>query len=112
MTENQSVMDQLGNDFLDDMKNNQEYLQRLRDQVQNVQIDDMTDEKTPISLFLLGPSRSGKSSLEHLITSSPIAKQGYESSVLDNAVFFTTNEAGIAEIDYLDELPAEYNDKF
>ena len=43
-------------------------------------------EGSPISLFILGPSRSGKTTMEHLVSALEGVKRGYENPSVDNAV--------------------------
>lgn len=60
----------------------------------------------PISLFILGPSRSGKTSLERLVASLDGVKAGYEVPIVENAVRRTFQAAAIPASNYLEELPA------
>jgi Flp pilus assembly protein TadD len=59
----------------------------------------------PISLFILGPSRSGKTSLERLVTSLDGVKAGCEVPIVENAVRRTFQAAAIPTTSYLEELP-------
>jgi tetratricopeptide (TPR) repeat protein len=59
----------------------------------------------PISLFILGPSRSGKTSLERLITALDRVKIGCEVPIVENAVRRTFQAAAIPTTGYLEELP-------
>lgn len=61
----------------------------------------------PVSLFILGPSRSGKSSLEHMLASLDGVKAGYESPVVENASRRTFQSAAIPAGGYLEDLPPE-----
>jgi tetratricopeptide (TPR) repeat protein len=45
-----------------------------------------SDQRVPVSLFILGPSRSGKTSLERLIAGLDGVKAGCESPLVDKAV--------------------------
>lgn len=62
--------------------------------------------ETPVSLFILGPSRSGKTSLERLIGSLDGVKAGYENPIIENAVRRTYQAAAMPASAYLEELPA------
>ena len=59
----------------------------------------------PISLFILGPSRSGKTSLERLVGSLFGVKAGYEAPIVENAIRRTCQMAAIPPVNSLDELP-------
>ncbi len=59
----------------------------------------------PISLFVLGPSRSGKTTTEFLISSIAGVKRGYENRILENAVRHTFQTAGLPTRDWIVELP-------
>lgn len=61
--------------------------------------------KGPISLFILGPSRSGKTSLERLLASLEGVKAGYEVPIVENALRRTFQAAAIPASSYLEELP-------
>jgi Flp pilus assembly protein TadD len=61
----------------------------------------------PISLFILGPSRSGKTSLERLISSWEGAKAGCEVPIVEKAVRRTFQAAAIPTSNYLEELPPQ-----
>ena len=50
------------------------------------EIDLDVQKNIPLSLFILGPSRSGKTSIEGLVGSLPGVKRGYENSITDNVV--------------------------
>jgi tetratricopeptide (TPR) repeat protein len=60
------------------------------------------------SLFILGPSRSGKTSLETLFGRLEGAKRGYENPSLDNAISRTFQNAGLLTQWSLDQLPPQF----
>lgn len=60
----------------------------------------------PVSLFILGPSRSGKTSLERLIGSLDGVKRGYEGPSVENAVRRAFQTAALPTSSYLEHLPA------
>jgi Flp pilus assembly protein TadD len=60
----------------------------------------------PISLFILGPSRSGKTSLERLVGSLGGVKAGCDSPIVEKAVRRTFQAAAMPASNYLEELPA------
>lgn len=59
----------------------------------------------PISLFILGPSRSGKTSLELLVGAWAGAKAGFEVPIVENAMRRTFHGAAIPTGNFLEELP-------
>jgi tetratricopeptide (TPR) repeat protein len=63
--------------------------------------------KEPISLFILGPSRSGKSSLEHLLGALDGVKAGCEAPIVENALRRTFQSAALPASRYLEDLPPE-----
>jgi len=65
--------------------------------------------KEPTStLFILGASRSGKTSLEALFGRLPGAKRGYENPALPNAISRTFQNAGLLTLWSLDHLPPQF----
>jgi tetratricopeptide (TPR) repeat protein len=68
--------------------------------------------ETPMSLFILGPSRSGKTSLERLIGSLDGVRTGYENPIVENAVRRTFQAAAIPASIYPEELPSYLHPAF
>lgn len=64
------------------------------------------------SLFIVGPSRSGKTSLERLVGSLPGCKRGYENPIVENAVRRTFMTAGYPTRSLLVQLPPGLGDMF
>jgi hypothetical protein len=64
-------------------------------------------EPQTISLFILGPSRSGKTTMESLVSSLHGVKRGYESAVMENAVRRTFQSAGLLTHRMFEALPAK-----
>ncbi len=67
------------------------------------------DSQTPISLFILGPSRAGKTSLESLFASIDGVKVGYENKIATSTATLASQRAGLLTVDLLANLPAELN---
>jgi len=61
----------------------------------------------PVSLFILGPSRSGKTTLEHLVSSLDGTKAGGELPIVEKAVRRTFQAAAIPGGGRLEDLPAQ-----
>jgi len=66
----------------------------------------------PISLFILGPSRSGKTTMERLISHLDGVKRGYENRIVETAVRRTSQLCGLLTIDSLNSLPSGLDEKF
>jgi tetratricopeptide (TPR) repeat protein len=62
-------------------------------------------ETQTISLFILGPSRSGKTTMEALVGSLENVKRGHESPAMENAVRRTFQSAGLLTHRMFDVLP-------
>jgi hypothetical protein len=59
-----------------------------------------------ISLFILGPSRSGKTSMETLVSTLEGVKRGYENPIVENAIRRTFQGAGLLTAGMFEVLPA------
>ncbi len=59
----------------------------------------------PVSLFIIGPSRAGKSTLERLVSSMKGVKPGYESEIVQAAANVTSNSSGLMALEYPGQLP-------
>ena len=66
----------------------------------------------PISLFIVGPSRSGKTSLELLVGSLAGVKRGYECPIVENAVRRSFQTGGLPTMESLIDLPPPLSDLF
>jgi tetratricopeptide (TPR) repeat protein len=66
------------------------------------------DEKQPISLFILGPSRSGKTTIEGLVARLNGVVRGYESPSVENAISRAYQSAGLLTAWTLDHLPTQF----
>jgi hypothetical protein len=60
---------------------------------------------SPISLFILGPSRSGKTTMEMLVGTLDGVRRGYESPSVENAVQRTFQSAGLLTSKLFEVLP-------
>ena len=61
----------------------------------------------PISLFILGPSRSGKTSLEELVATLDGVKRGYENPCVDASIRHTFQDAGLLTNRFFEVLPPQ-----
>jgi tetratricopeptide (TPR) repeat protein len=67
----------------------------------------LDDGQFPISLFILGPSRSGKTSMEALVATIDGVKRGYENPIVDNAIRRTFQTAGLLTSAFFEMLPPQ-----
>ena len=68
---------------------------------------DASDDDTPTTLFILGPSRSGKTSMEALVARLDGVKRGYENRCVDTAIRQTFQGAGLLTNRYFEVLPPQ-----
>jgi tetratricopeptide (TPR) repeat protein len=59
----------------------------------------------PMSLFILGPSRSGKTTMETLVGTLVGVKRGYENPIVENAIRRTFQGAGLLTASMFEVLP-------
>jgi tetratricopeptide (TPR) repeat protein len=64
------------------------------------------DGPQPISLFILGPSRAGKTTMEMLVSNLAGIKRGYENPIVENAVRRTFQASVLPPDSMLSRLPA------
>lgn len=72
----------------------------------------VSSEEHPFSLFIVGPSRSGKTSLERLVGSVAGVKRGYENPIVENAVRRAFKTAGFPTRSLLVQLPPAFSEMF
>lgn len=65
------------------------------------------DDDKPISLFILGPSRSGKTTMEQLVATLDDVKRGYENPSVDRAIRRTFQTAGLLASNFFEVLPPQ-----
>lgn len=63
------------------------------------------DESHPVSLFILGASRTGKTTAERLIGAHDAVRRGYENPIIGNTVKRTCSDAGLLPKERAIELP-------
>jgi tetratricopeptide (TPR) repeat protein len=68
-------------------------------------------EGEPAVLFILGPSRSGKSTLERLVAAIAGIERGYEARLVERAARRTAQMAGLLATANPDDLPAALGDR-
>lgn len=77
----------------------------LRKQTFHIDRKLRNDAKHPISLFILGPSRSGKTTVEGLVSKIEGVKRGYENPIADTAVKRAFQGAGFLTSSQYVHLP-------
>ena len=70
------------------------------------------DEGQCRSLFILGPSRSGKTTMERLAALLPGVRRGYENPIVENAIRRTFQGAGLITRSQLVDLPPQLDEAF
>jgi len=66
----------------------------------------------PISLFILGPSRSGKTSMERLVATLDGVKRGYENPIVETSIRRTFQTARFLTSNNLESLPVQLHQQF
>jgi hypothetical protein len=66
----------------------------------------------PISLFIVGPSRSGKTTLEAVLAAAAGVRRGYESRIVEKAAYRTFQLSGLLSSNKLSDLPRELEGRF
>ena len=103
---NQRIYPEREKDIRDVTETEQASLLRLKSQ--QIQAASADASKT-VSLFILGPSRSGKTTMEALVAALPDVKRGYENPIVENAVRRTFQSAGLLAQRAFDTLPPMLN---
>ena len=98
---NRSIYLTRQNDVRDARETQQRSLARVKDK----RIEPARQGYKTISLFILGPSRSGKTTMETLTATLTGVKRGYENQIVENAVRRTFQSAGFLTKSALEELP-------
>ena len=65
------------------------------------------DDQRPLSLFVLGASRSGKTTMESLVAELEGVKRGYENPSVENAIRRAFQKAGLLTSIFFEFLPQE-----
>ena len=69
-------------------------------------------DKAPVSLFVLGPSRAGKTTMESLIGALQGVKRGYENAIVERSVRRTSQLSGLLTLSALTQLPNHLDSRF
>lgn len=93
-----------------DSRRQAEFLAWLRGRTIDATAATTGQARHPLSLFILGPSRSGKTTMEYLASLIDGVKRGYENPIVENAVRTTFQSEGFITRDLMVELPAALDD--
>jgi tetratricopeptide (TPR) repeat protein len=66
------------------------------------------DSSSPTTLFIFGPSRSGKTTLEGLLGQHPNVQKGYENPIIRKAIETAYHEAGFFPTRSMAHLPPQF----
>jgi tetratricopeptide (TPR) repeat protein len=80
-------------------------LTRLRGSAATLAAGDAIDSRHPISLLILGPSRSGKTTMERLLSALQGVKRGYENPIMEKTVRLACQTAGVPVSAWFEDLP-------
>jgi tetratricopeptide (TPR) repeat protein len=83
----------------------------LRQALATTPAQPLAEEGSPISLFILGPSRAGKSVVEQLLTRLAGLKRGHERRLVEASVSRTAALSGLLATANPTELPSSLNDR-
>lgn len=78
---------------------------RILESARKGKIKVQADHAQTISLFILGPSRSGKTTMESLVAALEGVKRGYENPIVENAIRRAFQSAGMINGELFDVLP-------
>lgn len=93
-----------------DNRINQAILESARKHPRVDRLPSSSPDGQPLSLFIIGPSRSGKTTLEQLAGTIDTVERGYENPIVENAVRHTFQTAGLPTRNWIVELPTSLDD--
>ena len=100
---NRTMFRKLADNYRDIVRRQQTILALL----QGNRLTAAPETRQPISLFILGSSRSGKTTIERLMGTFEDAKPGYENPIVENAIRRTFQGAGLLASGYFEMLPPQ-----
>jgi Tfp pilus assembly protein PilF len=103
-TANRAIAARVKNELVAEAAARAHTLDRLRADTTRI-VPAAPDNSQPISLFILGPSRSGKTSLETLVATLEGVRRGYETPTLENAIGRAAREVGLSGAFSLARIP-------
>ena len=108
-TANRRMLDRVGAGYEKQRQLEQAFLERVR---KAAPADGSDAGSSPRSVFIFGPSRSGKTSLERLLATCVDVKRGYENPILEHTVRGAFRTAGLPTRERIVELPPQLDDLF
>ena len=104
---NRTLFRAMGEERQERREREQESLAWLRDTPIRARDDARGGGAHPISLFILGPSRSGKTTMEQLAAALPGVKRGYENPIVENAVRRAFQRSALLTSNAFEYLPPQ-----
>jgi Flp pilus assembly protein TadD len=101
---NRTVLPTMEEDLKDSSERERKVLAALR--ATPIKVEANRNDQ-PISLFILGPSRSGKTTMEHLVATLDGVKRGHENPSAENAIRRAFQNAGLLTVSRLEMLPPQ-----
>jgi hypothetical protein len=98
---------QMQDELNEQRQREQSSLARLRAASITIRGDGSRAGGHPISLFILGPSRSGKTSMERLVGTLPAVKRGYENPIVEKSVRRAMQSASLLSSSSIEHLPPQ-----
>jgi hypothetical protein len=100
---NEAIFARRRKDLSDAVERQRASVQRLKNlPIRNVNVAGKNDIR---SLFILGPSRSGKTSVERLVAALDGVKRGYENPIVENAIRRTFQSSALLTSNNFENLP-------
>jgi tetratricopeptide (TPR) repeat protein len=102
---NRAIFSSIANDLRRARDRESSMLNSLR--ANQIQAAESANGKYPISLFILGPSRSGKTTMERLVATLDGVKRGYENPSVDIAIRRAFQSGCLLTSSYSESLPTQ-----
>lgn len=87
-------------------------IERARGWTYSGPADALGGKDIPVTLIILGASRSGKSTLERLVGSMAGVTVGFESELVQTSVAYVSNSAGLLSLQLPGKMPATFHGEF
>jgi Flp pilus assembly protein TadD len=104
---NRTILPAMQEDLRDSLERERTTLALLRENRVKAAGGGNQEGGQPISLFILGPSRSGKTTMEALVATLAGVKRGYENPSVDNAIRRAFQTAALLTSGYFEFLPPQ-----
>ncbi len=104
---NQTVAAAAKNEIIMELQSTETRVRWCQEQIGQLKGREISDPNYPTSLFILGPSRSGKTTTESLFSSQEGVTRGYENLAINNAVTTAYQMGGLMSLPSLGQLPEQ-----